>query len=186
MWATAAGRYKAGRTAGRQDGDRLAVSRQSFTPSPERLVIIDHHEGHLQVIACAGSGKTESIAPRIARLIAVHDVEPASIIWRMIADFIRQAEVIEHELLPADRLEDPLRSCYEAYLAMLERYRVFSFGRIIGRAVELLGDRGIHRRVHGRLRHLVIDEYQDINPAQERLIRLLAKPPVTLGVVRRR
>ncbi len=38
----------------------------------------------------------------------------------------------------------------------------------------------IYERVHGPLRHLVVDEYQDINPAQERLIELLAQPPVEL------
>ena len=34
-------------------------------------------------------------------------------------------------------------------------------------------------RVHEPLRHLLVDEYQDINPAQERLIELLSKPPVS-------
>ncbi len=33
------------------------------------------------------------------------------------------------------------------------------------------------------LRHLIVDEYQDVNPAQERLIKLLAGPEVSLCVV---
>jgi DNA helicase-2/ATP-dependent DNA helicase PcrA len=37
--------------------------------------------------------------------------------------------------------------------------------------------------VHAKLRHLIVDEYQDINPAQEALIRLLSKSPVQLCVV---
>src|SRR5882672_2612610 len=37
--------------------------------SPEQQAVIDHRAGHLQVIACAGSGKTESISRRVARLI---------------------------------------------------------------------------------------------------------------------
>ncbi len=37
--------------------------------------------------------------------------------------------------------------------------------------------------VHGSLRHLIVDEYQDVNPAQEKLISLLAQPPVHLCVV---
>ncbi|HEU0251097.1 MAG TPA: ATP-dependent DNA helicase, partial [Solirubrobacteraceae bacterium] len=37
--------------------------------------------------------------------------------------------------------------------------------------------------VHASLRHLIVDEYQDVNPAQERLIQLLAGPEVSLCVV---
>jgi DNA helicase II / ATP-dependent DNA helicase PcrA len=37
--------------------------------------------------------------------------------------------------------------------------------------------------VHGKLQHLIVDEYQDVNPAQERLIKLLSRPPVQLCVV---
>jgi len=37
--------------------------------------------------------------------------------------------------------------------------------------------------VHADLRHLVVDEYQDVNPAQERLIRLLTGSDVELCVV---
>ena len=58
-----------------------------------------------------------------------------------------------------------------------------TFNQIISRAVEALGDPKIYQRVHGPLRHLIVDEYQDINPAQERLIELLAQDPVELCVV---
>ena len=37
--------------------------------------------------------------------------------------------------------------------------------------------------MHATLRHLIVDEYQDVNPAQERLIELLARPAVELCVV---
>ena len=40
------------------------------------------------------------------------------------------------------------------------------------------------RAVHAELRHLIVDEYQDVNPAQERLIELLTGP--TGRAVRRR
>lgn len=38
--------------------------------SPEQQAVVDHCHGHLQVIGCAGSGKTESVSRRIAELIA--------------------------------------------------------------------------------------------------------------------
>jgi len=37
--------------------------------------------------------------------------------------------------------------------------------------------------IHATLRHLIVDEYQDIKPAQERLIELLTGPNVERGVV---
>jgi DNA helicase-2/ATP-dependent DNA helicase PcrA len=40
-----------------------------FKPSPERERVIAHRSGHLRVIACAGTGKTEAISRRIAALI---------------------------------------------------------------------------------------------------------------------
>jgi DNA helicase II / ATP-dependent DNA helicase PcrA len=58
-----------------------------------------------------------------------------------------------------------------------------TFGLQIVRAIEALEDDKIFARVHAPLRHLIVDEYQDINPAQERLIDLLAQPPVELCVV---
>ena len=51
----------------------------TFTPSPEQQAVIDHRGGHLQVIACAGAGKTEAISRRVASLID-EGVEPCQII----------------------------------------------------------------------------------------------------------
>lgn len=58
----------------------MPVPLDAFKPLPEQQEIIRHRGGHLQVIACAGSGKTESIARRIASLIADDGVEPAAIV----------------------------------------------------------------------------------------------------------
>ena len=38
--------------------------------SKEQQQVVDHRGTHLQAIACAGSGKTESISRRVATLIA--------------------------------------------------------------------------------------------------------------------
>ena len=59
---------------------------------------------------------------------------------------------------------------------MLENYRFMSFGTQIVLAVKALEDPTIHAQVTQNLRHLIVDEYQDVNPAQERLVELLAQP----------
>ena len=50
-----------------------------FSLSPAQQQVVDRRGGHLQVIACAGSGKTESISRRIAALIGEGE-DPKAII----------------------------------------------------------------------------------------------------------
>ena len=242
---------------------------KTFSLSPAQQQVIAHRGGPLQVIACAGSGKTESVSRRIAGLIA-EGAEPGSIVaftfteraaaelkdrivrrvgeemgatfldrlgpmfvgtihaycfrilqdhvphygnydvldehrhagllsreyhalglsrigirhWKPIQDWIRTVDVIGNELIDPNRLDGtPVGEVYRAYRAMLDRYHFLTFGLIITCALEALRDPAVFRRVHEPLRHLIVDEYQDINPAQERLIELLATAPVNLCVV---
>jgi DNA helicase II / ATP-dependent DNA helicase PcrA len=72
---------------------------------------------------------------------------------------------------------------YRDYCAMLQRYRFLTYGQLITKAVDALKRREVFEAVHATRKYLFVDEYQDINPAQEELIRLLAKAPVNLCVV---
>jgi DNA helicase II / ATP-dependent DNA helicase PcrA len=237
----------------------------------EARAAVDYRGGHLQIIASAGSGKTEVVAQRVARLLA-GGVVPDTIVaftfteraaaslkariercvlrtpelgrpcldrlggmfvgtihsycfdllrrhvpkyetydvlddHRLTAFLTREAygieipkldggklfssirlfltnlEVIENELIEPHQLEDPFRSMYEAYLTALEDNRFLTYGQIIARAVEALRRPDVFARVHGPLRHLIVDEYQDVNPAQEALVERLAEQPVHLCVV---
>ncbi len=231
--------------------------------------VVSHRGGDLQVIACAGSGKTESISRRVAALL-LEGVEPAAVVaftfteraavelkdrivkrvaevkgpefrdrlgpmfvgtihsycfrllqdhvpaygnhdvlddnrhigllsrehaslglgklgqrhWQPVRDFAKTVDVIGNELIRPEQLDGTaLGECFRAYREMLERFRFLTFSSIISEAVRALEDPGVHASVHGTLRHLLVDEYQDINPAQERLIELLSQSPVELCVV---
>jgi DNA helicase-2/ATP-dependent DNA helicase PcrA len=97
---------------------------------------------------------------------------------------LRNADVIENELIVPKRMsKTAFGECYVAYRKMLHRYHFLTYGLLISEAVKALSRPEIIERVHGSLRHLIVDEYQDINPAQEKLISLLAKQPVHLCVV---
>lgn len=103
-----------------------------------------------------------------------------------IETFLRSIDVVENELIdPSDLPEGDFRTALLDYYKRLDSYQFMSFGTQILRAVEILDDPEVHERVTVGLRHLIVDEYQDINPAQERLISLLAKPlgPAELVVV---
>lgn len=98
-------------------------------------------------------------------------------LFKGVANFLRSVDVVENELLHPDELPlDNFRDALVAYYAMLDRYRFMSFGTQITRAVEELGNPEVHAKVTADVKHLIVDEYQDVNPAQERLIQLLAKP----------
>lgn len=238
--------------------------------SPEQEKVVNHRGGHLQVIACAGAGKTEAIASRITSLIG-DGVEPSQITaftfteraaaslksritkrvvqthgddyldrlgamfigtihgycwkllqehvprfgdfevlddnrlagllsrefknlglktlgethWKPIEHFIQNANVVENEHLDIGKIpSSAFGICYKNYKAMLSRYHFITYGLLITASIRALTEQTrVAQRVHGNLRHLIVDEYQDVNPAQEKLISLLAKPPVQLCVV---
>ncbi len=80
-------------------------------------------------------------------------------------------------------MPDPFGSVLGAYYATLDRYRLLTYGQQVVRAVRELERPELAAEIHAGLRHLIVDEYQDVNPAQERLIRLLTGPQVELCVV---
>src|SRR6266540_3502251 len=234
----------------------------------DALQAVQYREGHLQIIASAGSGKTEVVAQRVAGLLAERIPPDAMVaftfteraaaslksrieqraaaklgqdildslngmsvgpvhsycfrilqqhvaryetfdvlddhrltafltrefynlglpslgsgMFSQIRRFGKNVQVVENELLEPHQLTDPFREVYERYVASLEEHRFLTYGQIIARAVHELRDPEVFASVHGPLRHLIVDEYQDINPAQESLIKRLAEPPVQLCVV---
>ncbi len=247
----------------------MTMAAPAFILSSEQQQVIAHRGGHLQVVACAGAGKTEAISRRVCALVE-ECVEPGQIVaftfteraaaslknritrrvaeamgqayldrlgamyvgtihayclkllqdhvpdfgnydildenrlagllsreyrrlglgklgpqhWRPIRDFMRNADVVENELI--DRrtlLGTPFGDSYNEFCKTLDKYHFLTYGRLIAAAVHFLQTPAVFARVHGRLRHLIVDEYQDVNPAQEKLIALLARDPVQLCVV---
>jgi DNA helicase-2/ATP-dependent DNA helicase PcrA len=198
-----------------------------LTPSPEQQQVIAHRGGHLQVIACAGAGKTEAISRRVCSLIE-EGVEPCQIVaftfteraaaslkaritrrvaevkghdfldclgsmyvgtihayclkllqdhvpeygnhdvldenrlagllsreykrlelsklgaqhWRPIRDFMRNADVVENELIDRKTLlGTPFGDCYNEFCKTLDKYHFMTYGRLIAAAVQLPPDR---------------------------------------------
>lgn len=250
--------------------DSVPATLPKITYSPEQLAIIGHHQGHLQVVACAGSGKTETVAVRVATLLEA-GVAPEGIVaftftraaaaglktrilrryqernpganldalsplyvgtihayclrllqtyvpryatfdlydeHRLIGlilreyfslglehlgiknltdcarEFVRNVGVVENEMIPLDKLPDgAFKNAYAKLVSTLDRYHVLTHNQCIARAVEALADASTFTRVHGPLRQLIVDEFQDINPAQAQLIERLSTDPVSLCVV---
>ena len=229
-------------------------------PAAEAVV---HRGSHIQIVACAGAGKTETVSQRVAGLVA-EGTEPSRIVaftftekaaaelkeririrveamaskdladklgtmyvgtihgfcfqllskyesrfeaydvldqqqvaafmqrmnfhldlkrfddkngmFRGLNNFLRNVDVLENELLDVEKMPEPFRSAVIKYYELLEQHRLLTFGQQIGQAVKLLENPAIRERITADIDHLIVDEYQDVNPAQERIIELIAKP----------
>ena len=247
------------------------VYESGFVPTAGQRSVIETHDGDLQVIACAGSGKTESISRRVAevvrqgcapegivaftftekaavelkeritkhvrrvkgddflgkmarmyvgtihgycyRILTEHKIEvgnhdvldehrhqafvhrhrkalnlealATAVNGKKVAGFEQAAQFIAavdaagNELIvPAQLVGTDFGASYQIYLDLLQRHRFLTFGLIISETVLWLEKAPAFRAaVRRNLRHLVVDEYQDINPAQERLIEILSDAP---------
>jgi DNA helicase-2/ATP-dependent DNA helicase PcrA len=143
---------------------------QSRVPRYETYDVLDDHQ------------LTAFIAREAARL-NVKQLETRGRLFGSIEAFLRAVDVVENELLDPADLPEPLRQVTMDYLDTLERYRLLTYGQQVVRAVRELERAPVRAAVQAELRHLIVDEYQDVNPAQERLVELLTGPDVELCVV---
>lgn len=246
-----------------------------FTPAQQRA--IHHSAGNLQLVACAGAGKTEVLARRVAHLLgpgpqqvapdqvvaftfteraanelrgrirervrSAHGVVPGldalfvgtmhgfclSLLHRHRPEFLKCVvlnQVQQYMLLDRHSRESGLTEAVDLrgaglrrftdtrpyaeamnlfreatlvqselagntvyaglvdYQDLLRRRAFIDFAGVIAEAVALLeSDVRVREWVAARLRHLIVDEYQDSNPIQERLVRVLHGLGATLCVV---
>ncbi|MBI4754790.1 MAG: UvrD-helicase domain-containing protein [Betaproteobacteria bacterium] len=127
-----------------------------------RFSILDAADA-LGVLA-EGSGETDK-----ARL--------KSLLWRISAwkNALIAPQAAEHTA--ADEAERSAARHYAAYDRSLRAYQAVDFDDLIGLPVRLFDtDPQALARWQARLRYLLVDEYQDTNRCQYRLLRLLAGP----------
>lgn len=83
-----------------------------------------------------------------------------------------------------DYFADAAAKVYELYQRKLFAYQGLDFGDLIMRAVLLVErDERVRNDLQNRFQHILVDEYQDTNHAQYRLIKLLAAKNRKLTVV---
>jgi DNA helicase-2/ATP-dependent DNA helicase PcrA len=110
--------------------------------------------------------------PARARLLAEAAAECGQSLEARDAASISRAKA---ELLGPEGCAPELAPLYAAYERRLAASGALDFDDLVLRAVRLLESSAeALAAAHERCRHLFVDEYQDVNPAQERLVRLLA------------
>lgn len=254
----------------------MSIDISKFTPNQQEAIL--HDQGNLQLIACAGAGKTEVLACRVAMLIdrgrknglapsgivsftfqekAAGELKQriASRVAEQVGDVLGLAEMyvgtihgfcldlvkeeapeyLKYEVLDevqqrllvdrnsrksglttttdlkggtlrrfvdTNRYTDALDILRESsiewrvlnessilgglasYEALLDAHSYLDYPAMMAKAVDLLEtEEGVRKTVGARIRHVIVDEYQDVNPIQERLIRVLHELGASLCVI---
>ncbi|MDO9016938.1 MAG: UvrD-helicase domain-containing protein, partial [Myxococcales bacterium] len=94
-------------------------------------------------------------------------------------DVLRQADLIPERLEGVSALQG-----LAAWRELLESQRYLDYTAIMEHAVRALRERDdLRARLRARVRHVIVDEYQDVNPIQERVVAALAGLGAWLCVV---
>jgi len=78
---------------------------------------------------------------------------------------------------------DNLKAIFDEYRSTMYAKNALDFDDLILKPIEMFGDTELLNSYRERFRHIIIDEYQDINRAQYRLLRLLAGSKATICAV---
>ena len=104
--------------------------------------------------------------------------------WRVIEDFGRSVDIAVTEKIDMSRVDRAFAQCSAAYAEKLREERFFDFVGVISALVEALQDSPADlERVGSEVKHVVFDEYQDVNKIQETLLELLSRSADSVCVV---
>jgi DNA helicase II / ATP-dependent DNA helicase PcrA len=85
---------------------------------------------------------------------------------------------------PKDLDDERFADCFEKYLDVLDEERYFDFSTIIHKFVtEIMNDPKKQKIISEKIKHVILDEYQDVNGQQELLLSLLSRDADSVCVV---
>jgi DNA helicase-2/ATP-dependent DNA helicase PcrA len=154
-------------------------------PGGERVWVKTFHALGHQILLEHGGGVRE-VAVEARRRELVKEVArrrrlPLAALDRQITAF-KQALGYPEEA--AETLEPQYLEAFRDYEAALAREGLWDYEDLLARPVRLLTRRPeLTAAYRERFRHLLVDEYQDLNEAQYRLFRLLAGPGAGIMVI---
>lgn len=149
----------------RQDGEHIGI--------PRNFVIFDENDrlSALKQASKAAMIDDKSFPPRAL----------GSIISAAKNDLATPDEFTSAGSSPAQRAAAQI---YPHYQSILRRGMALDFDDLIGRAVELLqANQDVREKWRRQFRYVMIDEYQDTNAAQYKLVKLLTNEDKNIAVV---
>ncbi len=153
-------------------------------PGLERLTIKTFHALGQQILTEAGQQREVADEPKRRELVREAARESSLSVKSLEKEIIgwKQALLYPDEL--AEMGETEALAAYRRYEALLARENLWDYEDLIARpALLLLRQPELRDRYQQRFRHLLVDEYQDLNEAQYRLFRVLAGPEAEIAVI---
>lgn len=134
------------------------------------------------------AGDQETLMKRVAEGLLLDGKDPSFKPRALLAEVSRAKNELlsprEYERTAADERERRLAQAYASYQQALDRAHALDFDDLIARTVELFREKpSVLAAYQRRFRHVLVDEYQDINYAQYAFVTLLAKSHGSLTVV---
>ena len=104
--------------------------------------------------------------------------------WRVIEEFGRSVDIAVTENVDMSRVDQVFARCSAAYAEKLREERFFDFVGVISTLVGTLQESPAElEKIGGEVKHVVFDEYQDVNKIQETLLELLSRNADSVCVV---
>ena len=102
--------------------------------------------------------------------------------------FLDAMNVLREDEVDCGSIPPALRDALNRYTALLDEHRYLDYSRLMLDALTSMRERGSEGRrlqasIAGRLKYLIVDEYQDVNPLQEAIIRQIHELGAMLCVV---
>ena len=133
---------------------------------------------------------------RINEFLAIEDITELignynTSYWSKASSIATRINVVSEEMLDVDKLEASdeaairsLAKAYRIYRTILEEENALDFSSIQLEAYELLANQPVVlKRIQERLKYFMVDEYQDTNTIQEKILLLLASEHNNICVV---
>lgn len=116
--------------------------------------------------------------------LMTHDGKPLkrwvdSRLYQRLLSMVREAEVDEAALG-----DHPIRAALAKYTELLHKKRYLDYSMLLTEAVQsVASDPMLRAKLAERVKYLIVDEYQDVNPLQEVLVRQLSQLGAEVCVV---
>jgi DNA helicase-2/ATP-dependent DNA helicase PcrA len=145
----------------------LKFLKYSVLSEVQQRLLIDRHSNE--------SGLSDLVTTTGKRLQRWKD----SKLYQKVLSMVREAQIDEAALG-----DHPIGDALAKYHALLDKKRYLDFSRILFEAVIALRDNNeLRDKIASRVKYLIVDEYQDVNPLQECLIKQLHDIGAQLCVV---
>lgn len=112
--------------------------------------------------------------------------------WKDSRLYGRALSILQEDVVELDVVPDGVSDSLESYLQMISKRNYFDYTTMVATAVAYLESdeddldrptQAVLRHVREHVKYVVVDEYQDVNPLQERLVAALVRFGANLCVV---